>query len=181
MANKIDAIGTLVDGNPYEVDDAPRHPLGRTIATDDGKTFVYVKATAALTAGTAYKVAPITIGTASVTGVGKISITATTPTILTAVAPEDVAGALVKVTTSGSAVRGVFGIKNAALGASSNIVADCDGVLASTDTLTGIADNTPAVCGGSPTSGKTQGTPLTAIASGKYGWVMLQNPIAASA
>lgn len=181
MANIIDAIGTLVDGSMYDVDDAPRFPLGRTVTTDDGKTFVYVKATAALAAGTAYKVAPITISTASATAKGKISITATTPTILTTVTPADIAGALVKVTDTNSNVLGVFGIKNAALGASSNIVADCDGVGASTDTLAGIADNTPAVCGGSPASGKTQGTPLTAIASGKYGWVMLQNPIAASA
>lgn len=181
MANKYDVNGKLVDGSLYDVDDAPKNPLGFTTTTDDGKTFAYVKATAALTAGTSYKVAPITIGTASVTGVGKISVTATTPTILTTVTPADLAGALVKVTTSGSAVRGVFGLKNLALGASSNIVADCDGVLAATDTVAGIADNTPAVCGGAVESGKTQGTPLTSIASGKYGWVMLQNPIAASA
>lgn len=181
MANKIDAYGTLVDGDIYQVDDTPRFPLGRTISTDDGKSFAYVKATAALTAGTAYKVAPITIGTASVTGVGKISVSATTPTIITTVAPVDLEGALVKITTSGSAVRGVFGLKNVARGAGSTITADCEGVLAATDTAAGIADNVPAVCGGSVSAGKTQGTPFTAIASGKYGWVMLQNPISASA
>lgn len=178
MANIIDAIGTLVDGSVYDIDSAPRFPLGRTITTDDGKTFVYVKATANLVAGTAYKLAPISIATATA-GAGKITISATTPTINTVVTPVDIAGALVKVTDSGSNVKGVFGIKNAAQ-SSTSIVADVPGVVA-TDTIAGINSNTPAVCGGAVESGKTQGTPLTAIASGKYGWVMALNAIAASA
>lgn len=177
MANKIDAYGTLVDGNMYDVDDAPRFPLGRTITTDDGKTFVYVKATADLTAGTTYKLAPITISTATA-GNGKITISATAPTIKTIVSDVDIAGALVKVTDTDSNVKGVFGIKNAAI-SGDNIVADVDGVVA-TDTIAGINSKTPCVCGGGVESGKTQGTPFVAIASGKYGWVMAQNSIAAS-
>ena len=178
MANTIDVNGVLVDGSVYEVDTAPRFPLGRTITTDDGKTFVYAKAVAALTAGTAYKLAPISIATATA-GAGKITISATTPTINTYVGPADIEGALIKVTDSGSNVKGVFGIKGA-YSSSTNIIAECEAVEA-TDTIAGVNSHTPAVCGGSPTSGKTQGTPLTAIASGSYGWIMVQDAIAASA
>lgn len=178
MANQIDTYGRLVDGSVYDVDDAPRFPLGRTITTDDGKTFVYAKAVAALAAGTAYKLAPITITTATASA-GKVTISATTPTINTYVTPVDLAGALIKVTDTNSAVKGVFGIKNAAQ-SSTNIVADCDKVVA-TDTIAGINSRTPAVCGGAVEAGKSQGTPLTAIASGKYGWILVQDAIAASA
>lgn len=177
MANKYDMC-TLVDGSLYDVDDAPKNALGRTVTTDDGKTFVYVKATANITAGTAYKVAPISIVTATA-GAGIITISATAPTIKTTIQAKDIAGALVKVTDTNSAVKGVFGISQA-YDSGDNIIATVDGVVA-TDTIAGVNSNNPAVCGGTVSAGKTQGTPLTTIASGKYGWVMLQNPIAASA
>lgn len=171
--------GQLVEGSIYDVDTTPKYKLGKTISTDDGKTFAYVKATANLAAGTAYKVAGLKIGTVAQDGAGKIKISVTTPTILTTVAPEDVLGALVKVTDSNSAVKGVYAIESASADAT-YIYAPIKAVEA-TDTIAGVNCETPAFCGGTVASGKSQGTPLTAIASGKYGWVMLVNPIAASA
>ena len=50
-----------------------------------------------------------------------------------------------------------------------------------TDTIAGVATTTPNFCGGAVSSGKAQGTPMVAIASGKYGWVLLQSPDAVSA
>ena len=174
-----DANAQLVEGSLYDVDDAPKYKLGKTITTDDGKTFAYVKATAALTAGTSYKVGSLAIGTVAQDGAGKIKITVTTPTIITTVKGADVEGALVKVTDTNSNVKGVFAIE----GASDNgtaIFAPLACVEA-TDTLAGVATTTANFCGGAVSSGKAQGTPLVAIASGKYGWVLLQSPDAVSA
>ena len=174
-----DANGQLLDGNFYDVDDAPKHKLGKTVSTDDGKVFAYVKATANLTAGTAYKVGSLAIGTVAQDGAGKITVTATVPTIITNVKGEDVNGALVKVTDKDSVVKGVFAIEGAYDNGTA-IFANLAGV-ETTDTIAGVASNTPAFAGGSPTSGKAQGTPLTDIASGKYGWVLMQDPLAVSA
>ena len=44
-----DANAQLVEGGVYDVDDAPKYKLGKTITTDDGKTLL-IKATADLTA-----------------------------------------------------------------------------------------------------------------------------------
>lgn len=173
-----DANGQLVDGSFYDVDDAPKYKLGKTVCTDDGKTFAYVKATAALTAGTSYKVGSLAIGTIAQDGDGKAQITATTPTIITSVKGADVEGALVSITDADSNVK-VVAIESASDNGT-KIFARIPGVK-STDTLAGVASNTPAFAGGAVSSGKTQGTPLTAIASGKYGWVLLQNPNAVSA
>ena len=169
----------LVEGSIYDVDDAPKYKLGKTVTTDDGKTFAYVKATAALTAGTAYKVASLTLTTVAQNGADSITITATSPTIITNTKGDDVNGALVKVVDTNSNLKGIYAIE----GASDNgtaIFAPLKGVVAS-DTITGINSNTPAFCGGATSSGKAQGTPLVAIASGKYGWVLLLNPDAVSA
>lgn len=172
-------INSLVEGSLYDVDTAPKYKLGKTVTTDDGKTFAYVKATANLTAGTAYKVGSLAIGTVAQDGAGKIKITATTPTIITSTKGADVEGALVKVTDSDSNVKGVFAIE----GASDNGIAIFAPLacVETTDTIAGVASNTPAFCGGAVSSGKAQGTPMVAIASGKYGWVLLQSPDAVSA
>lgn len=172
-------INSLVEGSLYDVDTAPKYKLGKIVNTDDGKSFAYVKATANLTAGSGYKVGSLAIGTVAQAGAGKITITATTPTIITTTKGADVEGALVKVTDTNSNVKGVFAIE----GASDNgtaIFAPLACVEA-TDTIAGVASNTPAFAGGAVTDGKVQGTPLTNIASGKYGWVLLQNPLAVSA
>lgn len=175
-----DANGQLVDGGFHAVDDAPKYKLGKLVSTDDGKTFAYVKAGADLVAGTTYKVGSINVATAAYEN-GQVKITATAPTIITNVKGADVEGALIKVTDSESNVKGVFAIE-AASDNGTAIFARLGGVeIAATDTFAGIASNTPAIAGGAVSSGKTQGTPLAAIATGKYGWVLLQNPDAVSA
>lgn len=172
-------INSLVDGNLYVVDDAPKYKLGKLVHTDDGKTYAYVKATAALVAGTTYKVGSLAIGTVAQDGADTIKISATTPTIITTVSADDVNGALVKVTDTNSAVKGVFEINNA-YSDGTYIRAKIKGVVA-TDTIAGVNTTSPNFCGGAVSSGKAQGTPFTAIASGKYGWVLLQSPDAVSA
>lgn len=171
--------GQLVEGNFYDVDTAPKYKLGKVVSTDDGKTFAYVKATADLTAGTTYKVASLAIGTVIANGAGKARISATTPTIITNVDGADVEGALISVTDANSNVN-VYPIETATDDGTTYIYANIPAVKA-TDTLAGVASNTPAFAGGAVSSGKLQGTPLTAIASGKYGWVLLQDPLAVSA
>lgn len=171
--------GQLVEGNFYDVDTAPKYKLGKVVSTDDGKTFAYVKATANLTAGTTYKVASLAIGTVAANGAGKARISATTPTIITNVVAADVEGALISVTDTNSNVK-VYPIEAATDDGATYIYANIPAVK-STDTLAGVASNTPAFAGGAVSAGKLQGTPLTAIASGKYGWVLLQDPLAVSA
>lgn len=173
-----DTNAQLVEGSLYDVDDAPKYKLGKTITTDDGKTFAYVKATDALTAGTTYKVGSLAIGTVQQDGEGKVKISATTPTIITSVKGADVEGALIKITDTNSNVI-VAPIESASEDAT-YIYGVVKGVKA-TDTLAGVATTTANFCGGGVSSGKAQGTPLTAIASGKYGWVLLQSPDAVSA
>ena len=174
-----DANAQLVEGSVYDVDDAPKYKLGKTITTDDGKTFAYVKATAALTAGTTYKVGSLAIGTVIQDGEGKIKISATTPTIITNVKGADVEGALIKITDTNSNVV-VAPIESATDDGATYIYGVVKGVKA-TDTLAGVATTTANFCGGAVSSGKAQGTPMVAIASGKYGWVLLQSPDAVSA
>ena len=171
--------GQLVEGSFYDVDTAPKYKLGKTVCTDDGKTFAYVKATANLTAGTSYKVGSLAIGTVQQNGAGQAKISATTPTIITNVSAADVEGALIKVTDTNSNVS-VYPIESATDDGASYIYATIPAVKA-TDTLAGVASNTPAFAGGAVTEGKSQGTPLVAIASGKYGWVLIQDPLAVSA
>lgn len=173
-----DANAQLVEGSVYDVDDAPKYKLGKTITTDDGKTFAYVKATAALTAGTTYKVGSLAIGTVAQDGEGKVKISATTPTIITNVKGADVEGALIKITDTDSNV--VVAPIESATEDTTYIYGVVKGVKA-TDTLAGVATTTPNFCGGGVSSGKAQGTPMVSIASGKYGWVLLQSPDAVSA
>ena len=174
-----DANAQLMEGSIYDVDDAPKYKLGKTICTDDGKTFAYVKATAALTAGTTYKVGSLAIGTVTQDGEGKIKISATTPTIITNVKGADVEGALIKITDAQSNVV-VAPIESATDDGETYIYGVVKGVK-TTDTLAGVATTTANFCGGAVSSGKAQGTPMVAIASGKYGWVLLQSPDAVSA
>ena len=174
-----DANAQLVEGSVYDVDDAPKYKLGKTITTDDGKTFAYVKATAALTAGTTYKVGSLAIGTVVQDGEGKIKISATTPTIITNVKGADVEGALIKITDTDSNVT-VAPIESATDDGATYIYGVVKGVT-TTDTLAGVATTTANFCGGAVSSGKAQGTPMVSIASGKYGWVLLQSPDAVSA
>lgn len=173
-----DANAQLVEGSVYDVDNAPKYKLGKTITTDDGKTFAYVKATADLAAGTTYKVGSLAIGTVVQDGEGKIKISATTPTIITNVKGADVEGALIKITDAESNV--VVAPIESASEDDTYIYGVVKGVKA-TDTLAGVATTTANFCGGAVSSGKAQGTPMVAIASGKYGWVLLQSPDAVSA
>ena len=43
----------LVEGSLNQIDDAPRYPLGTRVHDANGREYVYVKATASLTPGTA--------------------------------------------------------------------------------------------------------------------------------
>lgn len=172
-----DANGQLVEGGFHNVDDAPKYKLGKTVCTDDGKTFAYIKASANLTAGTGYKVGSANVTSAEYdAATGSVKVTGTAPTIITTIKGADIEGALVNV-----AGKGVYAIKSASDNGTA-IFATLDGIeIASTDTFSGVVSNTPAIAGGSVTSGKAQGTPLVDIASGKYGWVLMQDPLAVSA
>ena len=117
MTAKLELNGVLVDSNIYTVDDAPKFALGTEFKGIDGNTYRYVKATAALTAGTAYATGGYTAFTATATD-GGATVTATTPS---STVSGDLVGELVRVTRDGSVV-GVFPIESDEYNGTNHIV-----------------------------------------------------------
>ena len=181
MAYTIDD-NVLVDGPLTQVDDTPRYPLGYKVTDKDGREYTYVKATAALTAGTA------------VAGVARSSLTVTASSafeggfLASAYAPSqsiasfngnELKGILVKITRGGS-VLGLFPITDATYNGTAYVVS-CPEVKAG-DTVA-FGAGAPVVAAGGTASTKAGATnciPLVAMASGKYGFVATTTVVAAS-
>lgn len=174
MTANLELNGVLVDSNVYTVDDAPKFALGTEFKGENGETFRYVKSTAALAAGTAYATAGFTAMTATAKD-GGATVTASTPS---SAISGDLVGQYVKITRS-AAVVGVYPIIEDIYDGTNHQVTIPEAK--SGDTLAIVTRGT-GFAGGSASSsaGAINGTPLTAIASGKYGFVLLGQPVIAS-
>lgn len=181
MAYTIDD-NVLVDGPLTQVDDAPRYPLGYKVTDKNGREYTYVKATAALTAGTA--VAGVARSALTVTASsafeGGFKASASTPALATTgFNGNELVGTLVKITRSG-AVLGLFPITGATYDGSAYVIS-CPEVKAG-DTVAFGAGAPVVTAGGtaSTKAGATNCIPLVAMASGKYGFVATTTVVAAS-
>lgn len=154
--------GQLLDGQVTDVDTVARFPLGKRVEADNGLVFRYVKATAALTAGTAYGLSALSITTATAPEDNTISITATTPAIAN-VAAEDVVGAPVIV--NGEMKFITSAVKNAA---GTTITATVPGIKKSA-TIAGVPAGYSRL-GGKAGNGVAQAVPMATLKSGEYGW-----------
>lgn len=164
----------LAEGELNQVDDAPRYPLGTRVHDHMGREYVYVKATAALTAGTA--VAGVARSALTVTDSsafdGGFKASASTPTLATTgFDGNELIGTLVKITRS-AAVIGLFPITGAEYDGASYVI-QCPEVKAG-DTVAFGAGSPVVTAGGSASAkgGATNAMPISNIASGKYGFVM---------
>lgn len=173
MAYVIDD-NVLVDGPLTQVDDAPRYPLGYKVTDKNGREYTYVKATAALTAGTAVAGvarSALTV-TASSSFKGGFKASASTPSLATTgFDGNELVGTLVKITDSNSNVKGLFPITGAEYTGSTYIVY-CPEV--DTGDTVAFGAGAPVVTAGGSASAKGGATnciPLTAVASGKYAFV----------
>lgn len=159
---KYESNGQLLDARIADVDAKARFPLGKRVIADNGLVFRYLKASAALTAGTAYAVAPVSVSTATAPADNTIAITATTPAIAGVVA-EDLVG--VPVVAAGKVLFITSASKNAA---GTTITATVPGVKKSDTVATATAAY--ALIGGTAASGVKQCVPVAALKSGEYGW-----------
>lgn len=172
----------LVEGELNQVDDAPRYPLGTIVHDNLGREYVYVKATASLTAGTAVAGvarSAITV-TASSAFKGGFKASASTPTLATTgFDANELIGTLVKVTDSDSNVKGLFPITGAEYTGSTYVVY-CPEVEVG-DTVAFGAGSPVVTAGGTASAkgGATNCIPLNAMTSGKYGFVMPKTVIEA--
>ena len=172
MAYKIDKT-ILVDGPVTQVDDAPRYPLGFTVTDENGKEYVYVKATAALTAGTAVAGvarSALTVTASSAFDGGFLASAATPSLATTGFNGNELKGTLVKITRN-SVVLGLFPITDAVYTGSAYKVF-CPEVKAG-DTVAFGAGQPVVTAGGAASAkgGATNAMPIVAIASGKFGFV----------
>lgn len=171
----------LVEGELNQVDDAPRYPLGTIVHDNLGREYVYVKATAALTAGTA--VAGVARSALTVTASsafkGGFKASASTPTLATTgFDGNELIGTLVKITRN-SNVLGLFPITGAEYNGSAYVVY-CPEVEVG-DTVAFGAGSPVVTAGGSASTkgGATVCVPIASMASGKYGFVMPETVIEA--
>lgn len=171
----------LVEGELTQVDDAPRYPLGTRVHDKEGKEYVYAKATAALTAGTA--VAGVARSALTVTASsafdGGFKASAATPTLATTgFDGNELVGTLVKITRSATVI-GLFPITGAEYDGTSYVIA-CPEV--KTGDTVAFGAGAPVVTAGGTASAKGGATncmPLTAVASGKYAFFLAQTVIEA--
>ncbi|MBQ1569598.1 MAG: hypothetical protein IIZ78_00635 [Clostridiales bacterium] len=166
MAFKIDD-NVLVEGPLTQVDNAPRYPLGYKVTDDCGREYVYVKASANLTAGTAVALAGFTaLSTSSVKAGGAVASSATPSTTNY----KDLIGNAV-VISGGTKIYPIV---------------DADGTflvipgIAATDTISSFIGYPYAIAGGAASATATNALPVVSMASGKYGFVALAAPVAAS-
>lgn len=171
----------LVEGSLNQVDDTPRYPLGTRVHDANGREYVYVKATASLTPGTAVagvKRSAITVVSGSVID-GGFKISASTPTLATTgFNANEIKGTLVKITRS-SSVIGLFPIDEAEYDGT-NYVCRCSEVKAG-DTVA-YGDGAAVVTAGGSASTKAGATnvePISPLTSGQYGFAIPVTVIAA--
>ena len=172
MAYTIDN-NILIDGPLTQVDDSARYPLGFTVTDENGKEYVYVKATAALTAGTA--VAGVARSALTVTASsafeGGFLASASTPSLsTTSFNGNELKGTLVKITRGGTVI-GLFPITDATYNGTAYVIS-CPEVKAG-DTVAFGAGQPVVTAGGTASAkgGATNAMPIVAIASGKFGFV----------
>lgn len=181
MAYKIDQ-NKLVEGPLTQVDDAPRYPLGYRVVDANGIEYAYVKATAALTAGTSAATAgrsALTV-TASSAFDGGFKASAATPTLATTgFNGNELVGTIVKITRSGSVI-GLFPITEATYNGSAYVIS-CHEVKAG-DTVAFGAGAIIASAGNtaSTKAGAINVMPIVAIAQNKYGFVQVLAPVVAA-
>lgn len=174
MSANLEMNGVIVDSNLYTVDDTPKFALGTEFKGINGSTFRYIKSTAALAAGTPYATAGYTAMTASAVD-GGATVSSTTPS---STVSGDLVGQFVKVTRS-AAVVGVYPIIEDIYDGTNHKVKIPE--VLSGDTLALVSTGTGyAGSSASSSAGAINGVPLTAIASGKYGFIRLNQPIIAS-
>lgn len=181
MAYTIDK-NVLVDGPITQVDDAPRYPLGYKVTDKNGREYIYVKATAALTAGTAVAGVARTALTVTASSAfkGGFKASASTPTLATTgFDGNELVGTLVKI-TRGSDVLGLFPITGAEYNGSAYVVS-CPEVEEG-DTVAFGAGAPVVTAGGTASTkgGATNCMPLTDVANGKYAFVATVPVVAAS-
>lgn len=171
----------LVEGGLTQVDDAPRYPLGTRVHDKEGKEYVYVKATAGLTAGTAVAGVARTALTVTASSAfdGGFKASAATPALTTTgFDGNELVGTLVKITRDGKVI-GLFPITGAEYNGSAYVVS-CPEVKTG-DTVAFGAGAAVVTAGGtaSTKAGAENVVPLTAIASGKFGFGLAQTVVAA--
>lgn len=181
MAYTIDK-NVLAEGPITQVDDAPRYPLGYKVTDKNGKEYVYVKASANLTAGTAVATAgrsALTV-TDSSAFKGGFKASASTPALATTgFDGNELAGTLVEITRS-STVLGLFPITGAEYTGSAYVVS-CPEVEEGDTVAFGDGANIVSAGGTASTkAGAINATPIVAIASGKFGFVAPNAPIIAA-
>ena len=172
MAYTIDN-NILVDGPLTQVDDSARYPLGITVTDKNGKEYVYVKATAALTAGTAVAGvarSALTVTASSAFKGGFLASAATPSLSTTSFNGNELKGTLVKITRGGN-VLGLFPITDATYNGTAYVIS-CPEVEAG-DTVAFGAGQPVVTAGGTASAkgGATNAMPIVAIASGKFGFV----------
>lgn len=171
----------LAEGELNQVDDTPRYPLGTRVLDHMGREYVYVKATAALTAGTT--VAGVARSNITVTSGsafdGGFKASAATPALATTgFDGNELVGTLVKITRS-SAVVGLFPITGAEYDGTAYVIR-CPEV--KTGDTVAFGAGAPVVTAGGTAStkaGATNADPISNIASGKYGFVLPVTVVAA--
>ena len=171
----------LVEGDLTQVDDTPRYPLGTRVHDKEGKEYVYAKATAALTAGTA--VAGVARSALTVTSSsafdGGFKASASTPSLATTgFNGNELVGTLVKITRSATVI-GLVPITGAEYDGTSYVIS-CPEV--KTGDTVAFGAGAPVVTAGGTASAKGGATncmPLTAVASGKYAFFLAQTVIEA--
>ena len=180
MAYNIDK-SVLVEGPVTQVDDAPRYPLGFKVTDRNGKDYVYVKATAALTAGTAVATAGRTALTVTASSAfdGGFRASASTPTLATTgFDGNELVGTLVKITRGGNVV-GLYPITGASYNGTAYVVS-CPEVKTGDTVAFGDGANVVTAGGTASTqAGATNAIPGASIAAGKYGFVATTTVVAA--
>ena len=164
MAYTIDN-NVLVDGPLTQVDDTPRYPLGYKVTDKNGRDYIYVKATADLSAAAQVKVVGYTAITTSATKDGGVVVASSTPSGATA---KDLIGNAVVV--DGTAYPIVDGDETFA----------CVPGIKATDTVSAFIGYPYALAGGAASSSDIKVDPVCAIANGKYGFVALNAAAPAS-
>ena len=164
MAYTIDN-NVLVDGPLTQVDDTPRYPLGYKVTDKNGRDYIYVKATADLSAAAQVKVVGYTAITTSSTKDGGVVIASSTPSGATA---KDLIGNAVVV--DGTAYPIVDGDGTFA----------CVPGIKATDTVSAFVGYPYALAGGAASSSDIKVDPVCAIANGKYGFVAINATAPAS-
>lgn len=164
MAYTIDK-NVLADGPLTQVDDAPRYPLGYKVTDKFGHDYIYVKATADLTAGSQVKVVGYTAIAASGVENGAIVLSGSTPAGATA---KDLIGNAVIISGVAYPIVDGEGTKL--------VVPE----VTASSSVTGFISYPYALAGGSASASDTAVTPITAITSGKYGFVALDTAAPAS-